>query len=249
MRGDRQRRAGRLRAGTGDRARRLVRLRVEVHRGRHGPGRAGPDLAPRSASGCAASRRRRSCARRAAAWRGSTSSSPREGQVLLNELNTIPGLHPHERLRAPVRGVGDRLRGAAGPAARATRSSGYDARARPHATAAPTRLAQQLDLGDRGARAPGRALRELRDPQQVVARRAGPRCRGGWSCASRPSRRCATSVQPDSVRGDAVARDVHLEAPARPSASRSASPRATIGRPASRYRPTPFFMLPRSGVS
>ena len=40
-----------------------------------------------------------------------------EGQVLLNELNTIPGLHDHERVRAPVRSVGRAVRGAAGPAA------------------------------------------------------------------------------------------------------------------------------------
>ena len=31
-----------------------------------------------------------------------------DGEVLVNELNTIPGLHRDERLREALRGVGDR---------------------------------------------------------------------------------------------------------------------------------------------
>ena len=116
--GDRQRRAGRVRAGPGDRPRRLVRLRVEVHRGRHGAGRARADHRPRSASACAASRRRRSCAPPAAASRASTSSSPTQGQVLLNELNTIPGFTPTSVFARLFEASGVALRGAAGPPAR-----------------------------------------------------------------------------------------------------------------------------------
>ena len=35
---------------------------------------------------------------------------PRDGEVLVNELNTIPGFTDDERLREALRGVGDRLR-------------------------------------------------------------------------------------------------------------------------------------------
>ena len=94
VRGDRQRRAGGVRAGPGDR-----RRATGTTTSRSTPRAAWswscrPRSQPRSASGCAGSRRRRSCAPRAAAWRASTSSSPSEGQVLLNELNTIPGFTP-----------------------------------------------------------------------------------------------------------------------------------------------------------
>ena len=75
--GDRQRRADRVRAGPGDHdGGGVVRLRVEVHGGRHGADRAGADLSRPSASGCGGSPPRRSRAAAAAAWRGSTSSSP-----------------------------------------------------------------------------------------------------------------------------------------------------------------------------
>ena len=37
----------------------------------------------------------------------------RDGEVLVNELNTIPGFTADERLREALRGVGDRLRRAA----------------------------------------------------------------------------------------------------------------------------------------
>ena len=39
-----------------------------------------------------------------------------DGEVVVNELNTIPGLHRHERLRTALRGVRDPVRGAARPA-------------------------------------------------------------------------------------------------------------------------------------
>ena len=98
---------------------RLVRLRVEVRRGRDGAGRPGPhrrreqagrvqELAVRAFLACDCEGMAR------------VDLFVREdGEVLVNELNTIPGFTADERLREAVRGLRDSLRGAAAAARRA----------------------------------------------------------------------------------------------------------------------------------
>ena len=98
---------------------RLVRLRGQVPAGRHGAGRARPAAAS-------------TCWRRSAGWpatRSCASAAPglarvdffvEDGErVLVNELNTLPGLHGDERLPEAVGGDRRAVPGAVRPAARA----------------------------------------------------------------------------------------------------------------------------------
>ena len=71
-----------------------------------------------------------------------------DGEVVVNELNTIPGLHRDERLREALRGVRHRLRRAARPADRA-RARAARAPLEARATSAAVDLA---DLGRAAAR-------------------------------------------------------------------------------------------------
>ena len=65
-----------------------------------------PDHAPSRPRACRSSRSRRSSRPSARGWPASTASSASDGEVLVNELNTIPGLHRDERLREALRGLG-----------------------------------------------------------------------------------------------------------------------------------------------
>ena len=137
-----------------------------------------------------------------------------------------PGLHAHERLRAPVRGLGRRptrscSTGCSSWPSSATRASG------PTATKAgdPALAAGgSAPRSPRGARAARRALRQLRDPQQVVAR-------ARWPAVSSPSvlrvasiARSPTRVQPGQRRRARCRAPRTPRSPIHPSASRSASP-------------------------
>ena len=146
---------------------RLVRLRGEVHRRRHGAGGAGAHLGDRAASACASSPRE-------AFTLAGCSGLARvdffvDGEtVLLNELNTMPG---HDRRRASTASSG-RPSGLAYPrllerllpiAHRAPR-----ARAQlPLLERAGSTSAEELDLGDLDTRR--RPVGQRRDPDQVVA--------------------------------------------------------------------------------
>ena len=72
-------------------AQRVVRLRGEVRRGRDEPRRPGPDHARADRAACSSWRCRPSSPPSARGWRASTASSRDDGEVLINELNTIPG--------------------------------------------------------------------------------------------------------------------------------------------------------------
>ena len=176
-----------------------------------------------------------------------------------------PRVHRHERLLTPVRGVGDRLRGAAGPAAGAARSSGTSASAlirtspavRSRQSAGTSRRPPTADCAlcqlsnftsEIAALEPTRcSFRELRDPDQVVARALS--CGVEREGLARRVHLAAGDQGPAGQGpGDAVA--ATCTSNSHPSFGVTIRiPRATIGRPASRYRPTPFLMLPRSGVS
>ena len=89
-----RRRAARLAGGRDDLRGRLVRLRHQVRAGplaARGPGRPARPRSPSAPASwpCAPSR-----PWSARAWRGSTSSSTDDGEVLLSELNTMPGFTP-----------------------------------------------------------------------------------------------------------------------------------------------------------
>ena len=75
-------------------AQRVVRLRGEVRRGRDGAARSGARSRTRRASACRSWRCGRSSRPTARAWPAPTASSPSDGEVLVNELNTIPGFTP-----------------------------------------------------------------------------------------------------------------------------------------------------------
>ncbi len=95
-----------------------------------------------------------------------------DGEVLVNELNTIPGFTVDERVRPAVRSLGHRLRRAPAapgrPRGRALRTS----EAAPLLTCAPPGRAHRVersgcpDLVDPDRRSAGR---QARDPDQVVA--------------------------------------------------------------------------------
>ena len=113
----RQPRADRVHPGPDRPARaRVVRLRVEVRRGRHGPRSIPPDLAG-ARPGRRAARRRSSrfASPSARGWRASTaSSSTATGRRQRAEHDS--GLHLDERLREALRRVGHSVRRAAAAA-------------------------------------------------------------------------------------------------------------------------------------
>ena len=111
----------------------------------------------RRSSACSSSPSRRSSRPSARGWRASTASSAPDGEVLVNELNTIPGFTATSVYAKLFEATRDPVRGAARPADRA----------RARATRAPARprvLAAGRDLVDVGERV------EPCDPDEVVAR-------------------------------------------------------------------------------
>ena len=79
-----------LDAGGDPRPRRVVRLRGEVRRGRHGPGGPGADLGDRDGAGARARRRVFTLAGCSGLARCDFFVEP-DGTVLVNEINTMPG--------------------------------------------------------------------------------------------------------------------------------------------------------------
>ena len=146
-------------AARGDRVRgRVVRLRGQVHAGRDGADGPARHLAGRGARGCASSPSRRS--RRPAATGLARVDFFVDGeQVLLNELNTMPGFTPDER----VREAAGRPRASPTPswstASAGSRSSATRRRARAAALAARRRSPEQRQLVDRGRLAARRQRR------------------------------------------------------------------------------------------
>ena len=175
--------AGRLAPGPHRHARaRVVRLRVEVRRGRDG-----------------ARRSRRSCRRRRSSWcSGARSTSfvagecegmarvdffvRDDGEVILNELNTIPGFTATSVYAKLFDASGVAVRGAARPADRA-RARAARAPLEARVLARRRHLVHVRDV----------ARRQRRDPDDVVARRRAvqvERRRGadGLATTSRPRR-------------------------------------------------------------
>ena len=109
----------------------------------------------------ASARSTRSSRASARAWRASTSSSASDGEVLVNELNTIPGFTATSVYAKLFEASGDPVRGAARPADRA----------RARAARAPL-AARVLALASRDLVHVHDVVRaEARDPDDVVARR------------------------------------------------------------------------------
>ena len=116
------------------------------------------------------------------------------GEVLVNEVNTIPGFTSDLRLRAPLRRRRRELSRRCSIAW--SRAGSSDT---PGARATATEPRPQLGLGDAGGE-PGVGRRELRDPDQVQPARAAPSA----GCPSAPcARRRAslTGVQPSRSAG------------------------------------------------
>ena len=109
------------------RGRRLVRLLGQVRRGRDGPRRPAAARRRRRSSACRSWRCRRSSPASARAWRASTSSSASDGEVLVNELNTIPGFTATSVYAKLFEASGDPVPGAPRPPDRSSRSSGTSA--------------------------------------------------------------------------------------------------------------------------
>ena len=114
-----------------------------------------------------------------------------DGEVLVNELNTIPGFTVDERLRQAVRRVGHRVR-------RTARAADRPRARAPRAPPRPALLGHvAADLGPRVTSftcACCDAGAEVRDPDDGSSARLCPPCRGRRSCSRRRSASSETSV-------------------------------------------------------